>query len=336
VMSGQWGNGAASFTAELTRFAERSHCAHLGPLVTWLRRPHRVAVVGRRGVGRRTVEAALRARGVCVVGSATVADVRVMVIAEAFKQEDEAMLRSGPPTLIVLTKSDLIGSAAGGPLATAQRRAAELAAATATPVVVMIGLLATVDLDDDMLEALRTLVSTPADLASVDAFVDADHSIGRDLRARLLGRLDRFGIAHAVLALSAGAESAAVVGRLEELSNIDGVLAGLRRIAAPSEYRRVQHVLAEIRCLQTRFADDRLLQFIDAHATAMAVMTAAVDVVEADGIVVDRGDEPDAHARRALHWSRYARGPVNALHRACAADITRGSLRLLDQAEANR
>ena len=75
------------------------------------------------------------------------------------------------------------------------------------------------------------------------------------------------------------------------------------------------------------------LQFLDADATALAVMTAAVDVVEAAGMHVDRGDDPDAHARRAVQWNRYARGPVNALHRACAADIVRGSLRLLDQAE---
>ena len=62
----------------------------------------------------------------------------------------------------------------------------------------------------------------------------------------------------------------------------------------------------------------------------------SVGVVEAEGMTVDRGDEPAAHARRALHWSRYARGPVNALHRCCAVDITRGSLRLLDQPESGR
>ena len=42
-----------------------------------------------------------------------------------------------------------------------------------------------------------------------------------------------------------------------------------------------------------------------------------------------RGDDPAAHLRRAVHWRRYARGPVNALHRSCGADIARGSLRLL-------
>jgi hypothetical protein len=58
-------------------------------------------------------------------------------------------------------------------------------------------------------------------------------------------------------------------------------------------------------------------------------MTAAVDVVEAAGALVDRGDDLAAHLRRAVHWRRYSRGPVDALHRSCGADIARGSLRLL-------
>ncbi|TFV55703.1 hypothetical protein E4P42_21655 [Mycobacterium sp. PS03-16] len=61
-----------------------------------------------------------------------------------------------------------------------------------------------------------------------------------------------------------------------------------------------------------------------------AAMSAAVDVVQAAGLTVDRGDDPAAHLRRAVRWRHYGRGPVNALHRACAADITRGSLRLLE------
>jgi hypothetical protein len=43
---------------------------------------------------------------------------------------------------------------------------------------------------------------------------------------------------------------------------------------------------------------------------------------------VDRGDTAAAHLRRAVHWQRYRRGPVAATHRACGADIVRGSLRL--------
>ena len=59
-------------------------------------------------------------------------------------------------------------------------------------------------------------------------------------------------------------------------------------------------------------------------------MAAAVDVVQAHGLVVDPGTQPDAHLRRARHWRNYGRGPVDALHRSCSADIVRGSLRLLD------
>ena len=335
AMPSEWGDGPRSFAAELTRFAEVVPCAHLAPLAASMRRPLRVAVVGRRGVGRGTVQAALRARSVCVVAAASVADVRVVVIAEALKPEDEALLVSASPRLVVLTKADVIGSDSGGPLAAATRYAAQVSAATGAPVVVMIGLLAMVTgLDDDLLDALRTLEAVPADLGSVDAFVRVDHPLGRDVRSRLLDRLDRFGVAHAVLALSDGAQPATVVQRLQQLSNVDGVLAGLRGVAAPIGYRRIQRVLTELRCLHTRFGDDRLLQLLQSDAIAMAVMTAAVDVVEADGMIVDRGDEPDAHARRAVQWSRYARGPVGVLHRTCAADITRGSLRLIDQVEA--
>jgi hypothetical protein len=262
-------------------------------------------------------------------------DVRVLVIAEVFKPEDAALLSADPgATLIVLTKADVFGAARDGPLAAASRCAAEVSAATGVAVVVMIGLLATVaDLDDELLGALRTLVTAPAELGSVDAFVAAAHLLDGAVRARLLDRLDRFGIANALLALADGAAPAAVVTRMRELSNVDGVLAGLRRVAAPAGYRRVQRALAESRCLDARLGDDRLGKFLRSDAVAMAVMTAAVDVVEAAGLTVDRGDDPGAHARRAVQWTRYARGPVDALHRACAADITRGSLRLLDQSK---
>lgn len=35
----------------------------------------------------------------------------------------------------------------------------------------------------------------------------------------------------------------------------------------------------------------------------------------------------------AVRWQRYPRGPVSGLHRACGADIVRGSLRLLSHAQ---
>lgn len=332
-------DGRWTFTEELTAFAEacpREPSAHIAPIIERLRRPVRVAVSGRQGVGRGTVEAALRARGVRVVDTETASDVRVLVIAEAFKPEDGTLLATHPqPTLIVLTKADLSGSGGAGPLANATRRAEGISARTGAPVVAMIGLLATgAALDESLIGALRTLVAVPADLSSVDRFVTADHPVDRVLRARLLDRLDRFGIAHAVLALAEGADPAAVEARLQKLSNVDGVLAGVHAAGAPARYLRTQQALTELRWLAVASGDDAVADFLTADATAMAVMASAVDVVEAaSGSVgsVDRGDGANAHARRAVRWHRYARGPVSALHRECAADIVRGSLRLLDQ-----
>jgi hypothetical protein len=53
-------------------------------------------------------------------------------------------------------------------------------------------------------------------------------------------------------------------------------------------------------------------------------MAAAMEVAEASGLQVG----PAGHLPRALHWQRYSAGPVGDLHRACGADLARGSLRL--------
>ena len=133
----------------------------------------------------------------------------MLVIAEAAQAggpRGGAAPTSGP-TLVVLNKADLAGAGAGGPLAIARRRAAEIGALTAAPTVPLVGLLAaltSVTLDDELVAALRTFVEEPADLTSVDAFVGGDHPVDRAVRARLLERLDRFGIAHAVVALASG------------------------------------------------------------------------------------------------------------------------------------
>jgi hypothetical protein len=318
-----------AFDEHLTRFAEVAAVPGLSPIITRLRRRIGVAVVGRAGVGRDTVAAALRHHGVTVTSDA--ADVRVLVIAEALKPEEWEMAASGVPTLIVLNKADLTGSRSGGALPNAHRRAADVQRRTGTPTVAMVGLLAAITpLDDDLVDALRTLVSTPADLGSVDAFVRGDHPVAPDVRSRLLERLDRFGIAHAVLALGRGDDPATLPALLQRLSNVDAVLAGLGVRAAPVRYRRLRAALAEIHSLAVELGDDGMLGLLNSDAAVLATMTAAVGVVEADGIRVDPGDHPDAHRRRAVHWRRYGGGPVNALHRSCSADITRGSLRLLD------
>ena len=320
-----------SFDEHLTRFAETASMPQLSPIIARLRRPIGVAVAGRAGVGRDTVAAALRDHGVTIAADAAAADVQVLVIAEALKPEERAMAATDRPTLIVLNKADLTGSRSGGALPNAHRRAADVQRRTGTPTVAMVGLLAaTTALDDDLVAALRTLVSTAADLGSVDAFARGEHPVGRDVRTRLLERLDRFGIAHAVLAMARGADPTTLPTVLQRLSNVDAVLARLRAAAAPVRYRRLRVALAEMHSLAVQLDDEGLLGLLTSDTTVLATMSAAVDVVEADGIRVDPGDHPDAHRRRAVQWRRYGRGPVDALHRNCSADIIRGSLRLLD------
>ncbi|MDT5127510.1 MAG: hypothetical protein QOH54_3154 [Mycobacterium sp.] len=331
VMPNPSADVATTFSEHLTRFAETASIPQLSPIIARLTRRVGVAVVGRAGVGRDTVAAALRDHGVAVTADTAAADVQVLVIAEALKPEERAMAATDRPTLIVLNKADLTGSRSGGALPNAHRTAADVQRRTGTPTVAMVGLLGkTTALDDDLVDALRTLVHTAADLRSVDAFTSGDHPVGREIRTRLLERLDRFGIAHAVLALARGADPATLPTLLQRLSNVDAVLARLDASSAPVRYRRLRAALAEMHSLAVQLDDQALLGLLNSDAAVLATMTAAVDVVEADGIRVDPGDDPDAHRRRAAQWRRYSRGPVDSLHRRCGADITRGSLRLLD------
>ncbi len=203
--------GHQIFVDALTRFAEQSHNARLTPIIVRIAAPLRIAVLGRDGVGRGTVEAALAESGVTVTPDAPAADVHVLVIAETLKPEDHARLADADrPIVMVLNKADLTGLGDGGPLVRAHRRAADCRALTGVPTVPMVGLLATAHLDDELMTALRVLVTEPADLTSTDAFVGTGHSLRPELRQRLLATLDRFGIACAVLALGEGADDATV------------------------------------------------------------------------------------------------------------------------------
>ncbi len=299
-----------------------------------------VAVLGRRGVGRGAVAAALANSGVALAGEAADAEVCVLVIAEAIKPEEQAQLRALAPasgsstaTMVVLNKADLTGASAGGPLADAQRRATEFAGAVGRPVVPLMAHLATVGLDDVDVAALRVLAATTADMTSTDAFVGSDHPLPAQLRRRLLDKLDRFGVAHAVRAIAGGATGGTVARQLRALSQVDRVLERLTAVAAPARYRRVRGALRELRTLAVRSCDDRLDAFLTADDVVVAVMAAAVDVVEATGFTLGGGDGegPDAQLNRAMRWQNVARGPVDLLHQRCATDIARGSLRLLGQ-----
>jgi hypothetical protein len=321
-----------TFSALVEEFAATAPQLRLTQLIERLRKPVRVAVRGRSGVGRDTVAAVLRRHGVTTASDVAGADVRVLVIAEGLKPED-GMTSVTAPTLVVLNKADLSGSARGGAIANAHRRAAEVRALTGAPTVPLVGLLAGADaatLDDELVGALRTMVTVPADLTSVDAFVAAEHPVGRGVRERLLAGLDRFGIAHAIVALARGAEPADLPALLRGVSNVDAVLAALHSVAAPVRYRRLRSALAELASIAVQFDDLALAELLRSDDVVLSAMTAAVDVVVADGATVDTRDDPSAHVRRARHWRRYGHGPVNALHRKCSADIVRGSMRLLD------
>jgi hypothetical protein len=319
------------FVDALRRFAQDSRDPRLTSIIRRLTAPIRVAVRGRKGVGRATVAAALTAARVSVSpGSA--ADVDVLVIAEALKPEDRALIGgSGRPVVVVLNKADLTGFGAGGPVALAHQLAARCRGLTGLPTVPMVALLADVVLTDDLVGALQTLRSQPADLTSTDAFTEAPHPLPRELRGHLLGALDRFGIAHAVLALDRGVSADSLPDHLRRLSQLDRVVEHVHAASAPLRYRRLRAAVHELRALAAQSGDTLLADLLVTDDSVLATMSAAVDVVEAAGVSVERDDDPAAHLRRAVHWQRYGSGPVDALHRACAADISRGSLRLLER-----
>jgi hypothetical protein len=322
--------GRHIFVDALMRFAQYRNDPRLQPVIARLSAPLCIAVLGRDGVGRATAAAALTASGMAVTADAAAADVHVVVIAEALKPEDRALLAAAPrPVVTVLNKADLSGAGAGGPLLHSHRRAADYRAATGVPTVPMIALLANPALDDELFGALRVLVAEPADLTSTDAFVCAPHPLSTQLRRRLLATLDRFGIASAVLALAEGADDATVPAVLRRTSLVDRVVEHVEAAGASVRYRRLKAAVTELRCLAVQ--SDDLARFLSTDAAVLAMMSAAVDVVEAAGVAVDRGDDAAAHLRRAVHWRRYSRGPVSVLHRSCGADIARGSLRLLGQ-----
>lgn len=323
--------GHRIFTNELTRLAGRTGDPEVSALVDALHMPLRVAVGGRDGVGRGTVAAGLRSAGVTIAGDHADADVHVVVVAETLKPEDRAMLGAGP-TLVVLNKADLAGFGAGGPIAVADRRAADITALTGAPTVPMVGLLGVAALDDALITALRVLTAEPADLTSTDGFLSADHILPRPVRARLLDTLDLFGIAHGVLALRQGADDSALPAVLRRLSQLDRVMTQLVAVGAEVRYRRMRTALLPLRALAAR-GTPAIAEFLSGDDAVIALMAAAVDVVQAAGLVVDDDDKTSTHLNRALHWHRYSRGPVNQIHRQCGADICRGSLRLLRRAE---
>ncbi len=203
-------------------------------------------------MGRGTVAAALAAAGVTVVDGDATADVDVVVVAEALKPEDRAMLEAGP-ALVVLNKADLAGFGAGGPIAVADRRAAEYRALTGVPTVPMVGLLAAATLDDELIAALRVLTAEPADLTSTDGFLSAEHSLpakrarataGHPRPVRHRPRRSRAAAGH-------GRRRAACCAAAAQPGRPRARL-GWPRAGAEVRYRRMRSALVQLRTLAAR------------------------------------------------------------------------------------
>jgi hypothetical protein len=344
--------GNQVFVDELARFAAGRADARVSAIAEKAAAPLRVAVRGRRGVGRGTMTRALAhaatASGITVMPSAGEADVVVHVVAEVVKPEDiDAIATAGCPVVAVLNKADLLGSlsgrAADGPLAAAQLRCIDLAELVGVPVEPMIALLAVAaldGLDSTSWAALQTLAAHPACLdGSFEGFLAADNPVPTDARLRLLDTLDLFGTALGIAAVRRGGTPTQVRTLLRRISGVDAVIATLSALGAEVRYRRVLAAIAELEALSVGRAGigEQVRGFLSRDDTVVARMAAAVDVVEAAGLDVGPpdldSDDPSGHLTRAARWQRYGRGSASDLHRACGADITRGSLRLWSQTQ---
>ena len=340
------GQGHQIFVDELTRFAAGLADARVTAIAERAAAPLRVAVRGRRGVGRDTVACALdrvSAEAITLHPSARAAgkdvDVVVYVTAEVIKPEDaDAIAAARQPLLAVLNKADLAGSLSGrggdGPITAARTRCAELSELVGVPVEPMIGLLALDDLDDASWAALQVLAAHPGGTDSLDGsydgFLAADNPLPADARRHLLDTLDLFGTALGIAAVRQGRTQAQVAALLRRMSGVDTVVGKVAALGAEVRYQRVLDAVAHLEALAVSPGElaERISGFLSHDDTVVARMAAAVDLAEAAGLDVGRCDEPAEHLPRAARWQRYSRGSVSDLHRACGVDIARGSLRL--------
>jgi hypothetical protein len=345
------GQGHQIFVDELARFAAGHGDPRVAGIAERTAAPLRVLVRGRRGVGCGTVARALDRAGISVTRTdGHDADVVVYVTAEVVKPEDiDTVAAAERPVLAVLNKADLAGSLSrgDGPMAAARRRCAELGAQVGAPMVPLAALLAAAALDDldaPLWAALQTLAAQPGAGASLDGsfagFMAADNPVPADVRLRLLDTLDLFGIALGVAAVRQGRTAAQVRALLRRTSGVDAVLSAITSAGAGVRYQRVLDAVAELEALAVGSgqAAERISGFLSHDDTVVARMAAAVDLAEAAGLHPDDSGpagwdgDPAAHLPRAVRWQRYSRGSVSDLHRACGADIARGSMRLWSQA----
>ncbi|HEX7321722.1 MAG TPA: hypothetical protein VF299_02130 [Mycobacterium sp.] len=289
--------GPEIFVDELTRFAAQVRDRQVAAIAEELGAPLRVGVRGRRGVGRRTVEQALRQAGVLITAGqragadvADVVDVVVYAVAEVVKPEDTAAVTAlaalPQPTLVVLNKADLTGGATVD----------DVCARIGAPTVPMSGLL-----------ALAADAARPADVLCQAIGAAAIDQLVADWRGRSIDQ---------------------VRALLRRLSGVDEVRRRLDAAGAVVRYRRVAEAVVRLEALAvgSRFGG-QIAAFLARDDVVLARLVAAVelaDAAEAAGTVAD----PAAQLDRALCWQRRRGAPLGALYQACAADIVRGSLRI--------
>ena len=358
------GKGHQIFVDELARFAAGRADPRVTAVAERAAAPLSVVVRGRRGVGHSTVARALDRAGTAsgisattrVTASGDAADIVVYVTTGVVKPEDaEAIAAAGRPVVAVLNKADLAGSLSGragaGPIAAARTRCADLSALAGVPMEPMSGLLAIAaleDLDAGLWAALGALAADPGGATSLEGsfsgFLAASIPVPADVRLRLLDALHLFGTALGIAAVRQGRTPAQVRALLRRMSGVDAVLNKISVIGAEVRYQRVLQAVAELEALAVSHDEiaETISGFLSRDDTVVARMMAALDLAEAAGldpvnpdpINCDR-DDPAEHLPRAVRWQRYSLGrlgPVNDLHRACGADIGRGSLRLWSQA----
>ena len=320
--------GHQIFTDELTRFAERTGDPRITPLIDRrIAGPLRVAVRGRDGVGRGTVATAL-AEQRCRVVQPTHGRRCARRGRRRGAQARGPWRCSGgdrPIAGACSTRRTWPVSEQAARSRGADRRAADYRALTGVPTVPMVGLLAAATLDDELVAALRMLsrrarrpdvhrrvrgrAAQPAPRCPATA---AGHPRPVRHRPRRSGAATKVRTPMRCLRCCVGsARSTACVAQLD---------AAAPRSATGGCARRWSNCDS----LAVQSGDERWPSSCGDDAV-IGVMAAAVDVV--------RGGRADGRPRRrrrphicdrAMHWHRYSRGPVNALHRSCGADIAAG------------
>lgn len=194
----------------------------------------RVRVLGRDGVGKTVLAAALAACSIATTEDADGADAVLYCFAGGLRATDRAAIEAldtGPagPPVVAWTKADAAGS-----WRAADEYAARLGEVLGRPVTAVMALLAGVDPDD--LPAVRRLAESS--LALPESAIAAAEALGED--APLLRRFGGYGLACALGALreDPSMPDEVLLASLRELSGVDALLPPLAAAVEGFEARR--------------------------------------------------------------------------------------------------